>query len=113
MRNYTPYCIPIKSISSLRMVVATRQSARYLSDRDSMSFGIEQQPQGRTPSTASNLMLAGEVFPWREGNQFQLLVDGPQFCPRLLQCIDAAERRVDVRSEEHTSELQSRENLVC
>src|SRR5690606_41425452 len=83
------------------------------SDRDSMSFGIEQQPQGRTPSTASNLMLAGEVFPWREGNQFQLLVDGPQFFPRLLQCIDAAERRVDVRSEEHTSELQSRENLVC
>ena len=61
-----------------------------------MSFGIEQQPQGRTPSTASNLMLAGEVFPWREGNQFQLLVDGPQFFPRLLQCIDAAERRVDV-----------------
>ncbi|RRV14585.1 phospholipase D-like domain-containing protein [Pseudomonas saudiphocaensis] len=41
-------------------------------------------------------MLAGEVFPWREDNKFQLLVDGPQFFPRLLQCIDAAERRVDV-----------------
>lgn len=61
-----------------------------------MSFGIEQQPQGWTPSKASSLMLAGEVFPWREDNKFQLLVDGPQFFPRLLQCIDAAERRVDV-----------------
>lgn len=42
------------------------------------------------------MMLAGEVFPWREGNQFRLLIDGPRFFPRLLQCIDAAERRVDV-----------------
>lgn len=61
-----------------------------------MTFGIEQKPQGWIHSMASSLMLAGEVFPWREGNSFQLLVDGPRFFPRLLQCIDAAERRVDL-----------------
>ena len=42
------------------------------------------------------MMLAGKVFPWREGNQFQLLLDGPQFFPRMLACINAAQHRVDV-----------------
>lgn len=42
------------------------------------------------------MMLAGEVFPWRDGNRFELLVDGPRFFPRMLSAIEAAERRVDV-----------------
>jgi phosphatidylserine/phosphatidylglycerophosphate/cardiolipin synthase-like enzyme len=41
-------------------------------------------------------MLAGEVFPWRDGNRFRLLVDGPAFFPRIIHCIEAAVRRVDV-----------------
>lgn len=42
------------------------------------------------------MMLAGDVFPWRGGNRFQLLTDGPTFFPRILESIGTAERRVDV-----------------
>lgn len=42
------------------------------------------------------MMLAGEVFPWRDANHFQLLIDGPQFFPRMLASIEAADRRVDI-----------------
>src|SRR5690606_15547411 len=41
-------------------------------------------------------MLVGEVFPWRDGNRFRLLLDGPTFFPRILQSIDEAARRIDV-----------------
>jgi len=33
-------------------------------------------------------------FPWRAGNQFELLVDGPQFFPAMLDGINAAEQEV-------------------
>ena len=36
------------------------------------------------------------VFPWREGNRFQLLIDGDQFFPRLLAAIDAARSQVEL-----------------
>lgn len=36
------------------------------------------------------------VFPWREGNRFQLLVDGERFFPRMLAAIDGAQRQVEV-----------------
>ena len=42
------------------------------------------------------MMLAGAVFPWRSGNRFRLLIDGPQFFPAMLQAIERAERRVDL-----------------
>jgi cardiolipin synthase len=34
------------------------------------------------------------IFPWRAGNQFELLLDGPQFFPRMLAAIGAAEQQV-------------------
>jgi cardiolipin synthase len=34
------------------------------------------------------------LFPWRPGNHFELLVDGPQFFPRMLQAIEAARYHV-------------------
>jgi len=37
-----------------------------------------------------------EIFPWRAGNQFELLVDGPVFFPRMLQAIDQANLSVDL-----------------
>ena len=37
-----------------------------------------------------------EVFAWRSGNRFELLLDGPQFFPRLLAAIAAAEQRVEL-----------------
>ena len=40
--------------------------------------------------------MAGPVFPWRAGNQFELLIDGPQFFPRMLQTIMGAEHQVDL-----------------
>jgi phosphatidylserine/phosphatidylglycerophosphate/cardiolipin synthase-like enzyme len=33
-------------------------------------------------------------FPWRRGNRFELLVDGPQFFPRMLEAIATARRYV-------------------
>src|SRR5690606_41065980 len=38
---------------------------------------------------------------------------GIDHAPALKQIVLAVFRAVDARSEEHTSELQSRENLVC
>lgn len=63
-----------------------------------MSFErIEQQAEAVSgPKAAGGLVLPGEVFPWRAGNRFRLLIDGPQFFPRILQCIESAQRRVDV-----------------
>lgn len=63
-----------------------------------MSFQqIEQQAEAVSgPKAAGGLVLPGEVFPWRAGNRFRLLIDGPEFFPRILQCIETARRRVDV-----------------
>ena len=36
--------------------------------------------------------MAGPVFPWRDGNQFELLIDGPNFFPQMLVAIARAER---------------------
>ncbi|WP_249671912.1 phospholipase D-like domain-containing protein [Pseudomonas abieticivorans] len=40
--------------------------------------------------------MAGPIFPWRSDNQFELLIDGPAFFPRMLAAIDAAEQQVDL-----------------
>ena len=40
--------------------------------------------------------MAGAVFPWRSANQFDLLIDGPQFFPRMLAAIDQAQVHVDL-----------------
>ncbi|MBB2496620.1 phospholipase D-like domain-containing protein [Aquipseudomonas ullengensis] len=39
-------------------------------------------------------MNRGTIFPWKAGNRFELLVDGPQFFPAMLAAIDQAEQRV-------------------
>ena len=40
--------------------------------------------------------MAGPVFPWRDGNQFELLIDGPAFFPVMLAAISAATTQVDL-----------------
>jgi phosphatidylserine/phosphatidylglycerophosphate/cardiolipin synthase-like enzyme len=40
--------------------------------------------------------MAGAVFPWRNGNQFDLLIDGPDFFPRMLEAIGQAEQQIDL-----------------
>lgn len=40
--------------------------------------------------------MAGAVFPWRGGNQFELLIDGPEFFPRMLTAIVRAQYQVDL-----------------
>ncbi|MDH1632957.1 phospholipase D-like domain-containing protein [Pseudomonas mosselii] len=40
--------------------------------------------------------MPGPVFPWRDGNQFELLIDGPEFFPRMLLAIVRAEFQVDL-----------------
>ncbi|MHA6492697.1 phospholipase D-like domain-containing protein [Pseudomonas borbori] len=36
------------------------------------------------------------VFPWRQGNRFTLLSDGPAFFPRMIHAIDAALQQVEL-----------------
>lgn len=36
------------------------------------------------------------IFPWRPDNRFELLLDGPQFFPRMLELIAAAQRQVEL-----------------
>ena len=40
--------------------------------------------------------MAGAVFPWRDANQFELLIDGPNFFPQMLVGIARAEQQVDL-----------------
>ncbi|UVJ43186.1 phosphatidylserine/phosphatidylglycerophosphate/cardiolipin synthase family protein [Pseudomonas sp. LS1212] len=40
--------------------------------------------------------MAGAVFPWRAGNRFELLIDGPDFFPRMLTAIVRARHQVDL-----------------
>ena len=40
--------------------------------------------------------MLGAVFPWRDGNRFELLIDGPQFFPRMLVEIARAEEQVEL-----------------
>ncbi|MCF5292228.1 phosphatidylserine/phosphatidylglycerophosphate/cardiolipin synthase family protein, partial [Pseudomonas syringae] len=40
--------------------------------------------------------MNGAIFPWRENNRFQLLIDGPAFFPRMIAAIDRAEQQVDL-----------------
>ena len=36
----------------------------------------------------------GQIFPWKSGNRFELLIDGPQFFPIMLTAIARAEHQV-------------------
>ncbi len=36
------------------------------------------------------------IFPWRSGNRFELLLDGPQFFPRMFAAIAGAQRQVEL-----------------
>ncbi|MDH0895791.1 MULTISPECIES: phosphatidylserine/phosphatidylglycerophosphate/cardiolipin synthase family protein [unclassified Pseudomonas] len=38
--------------------------------------------------------MTGAIFPWRPGNRFELMIDGPAFMPAMLADIAAAERHV-------------------
>jgi len=40
--------------------------------------------------------MGGAIFPWRNGNRFELLIDGPAFFPRMLTSIEHAQRHVDL-----------------
>ncbi|WP_025110721.1 phosphatidylserine/phosphatidylglycerophosphate/cardiolipin synthase family protein [Pseudomonas sp. H1h] len=40
--------------------------------------------------------MRGAVFPWRDGNRFELMIDGPQFFPRMLVEIARAEEQVEL-----------------
>ena len=40
--------------------------------------------------------MAGAVFPWRSANRFELLIDGPQFFPRMLAAIAQAQDHIDL-----------------
>ncbi|MFJ3482273.1 phosphatidylserine/phosphatidylglycerophosphate/cardiolipin synthase family protein [Pseudomonas sp. NPDC090202] len=40
--------------------------------------------------------MRGAIFPWRDDNQFNLLIDGPAFFPRMIAAIDAAQQQVEL-----------------
>lgn len=40
--------------------------------------------------------MAGAIFPWRDGNRFDLLIDGPAFFPRMLAAIEGAQSEVEL-----------------
>ena len=40
--------------------------------------------------------MRGAVFPWRDGNRFELLIDGPQFFPRMLEHIAGAKEQIEL-----------------
>src|SRR5690606_29709855 len=70
---------------------------------DLRRFQIEQQQDGVPVPTMNSIVSALRFF-------FTQTLDRPDLARRLVRLVHP--RRLP-RSEEHTSELQSRENLVC
>src|SRR5436309_7696948 len=70
-----------------------------LSLHDALPISVIMKPDWRL---ASSFLLSSERRMWRSARSFISMVRGQVIC--------AGSR---CRSEEHTSELQSRENLVC
>src|SRR2546430_12664567 len=63
-------------------------------------------------SGLQNLERAVELDP-RNFNTLQQIAISYQFLGRYVEAIAALDRALAIRSEEHTSELQSQSNLVC
>ncbi|UZJ61464.1 phosphatidylserine/phosphatidylglycerophosphate/cardiolipin synthase family protein [Pseudomonas sp. KU26590] len=40
--------------------------------------------------------MRGAIFPWREENQFNLLIDGPAFFPRMIAAIEGAQQQIEL-----------------
>ncbi|WP_342654588.1 phosphatidylserine/phosphatidylglycerophosphate/cardiolipin synthase family protein [Pseudomonas sp. F3-2] len=40
--------------------------------------------------------MRGAIFPWRDDNQFKLLIDGPAFFPRMIAAIDSSQQQVEL-----------------
>ena len=40
--------------------------------------------------------MAGAVFPWRDANQFELLIDGPHFFARMIAAMADAPAHIDL-----------------
>lgn len=40
--------------------------------------------------------MAGRTYPWREGNQYRLTIDGEHFFPQLLEELEQAQQSIDI-----------------
>lgn len=40
--------------------------------------------------------MAGKTYPWREGNRYQLTINGEHFFPQLLEVLDQARDSIDI-----------------
>jgi phosphatidylserine/phosphatidylglycerophosphate/cardiolipin synthase-like enzyme len=40
--------------------------------------------------------MRGAIFPWRDDNQFDLMIDGPAFFPRMIAAIEGAQQQVEL-----------------
>ena len=40
--------------------------------------------------------MQAAVYPWREGNQYRLMIDGECFFPRLLEAIEQARESIEI-----------------
>src|SRR5690606_27898738 len=80
---------------------------KHLKVRDAyQSYGMEQD---RSVNNTSSRLELGEL----EKHLEKALNELPEKCRTIFQMSRFEELRYQERSEEHTSELQSRENLVC
>src|SRR5207302_2809841 len=85
----------------LRTEIPGPNSRALLARREA---AIPRGPSNATPVFAAR--AEGAVIEDVDGNRYIDFAGG-------IGCLNAGHRSPRVRSEEHTSELQSRENLVC
>lgn len=52
-------------------------------------------PADRRAVFRRGVSLKRRIYPWRSGNHFELLIDGPQFFPRMRASIEQALERID------------------
>src|SRR5947208_11334055 len=72
-----------------------------------------RRPPRSTLFPYTTLFRSDQVLPDPRGRQQEVGTDLPQILEHRLGTLGAVDRAADDRSEEHTSELQSPDHLVC
>src|SRR5690606_39724932 len=100
--------------SATRSVLAfpTRRSSDLVEVLVTQDRKLRQQRVAVMPMRVDGIATVGELRPHAVGEELVLWRLRPVVHPRGVARV-GAQHFLEERSEEHTSELQSRENLVC
>src|SRR5690606_41537761 len=102
---------PRKAAPTALILLGRYVQPQHLSNFSTTEFRIDQRPNPTFPASSANVCLrGGEPSTDRESPTTSVTSNSP---PRSRTQYRSGRTFAPPRSEEHTSELQSRENIVC